>query len=553
MLGRQPEHSLRELIAELVQEAADEQLVAGEQPELDRQERALIANVLRLRETTADDVMVPRADIVAMRVDVTLEQALEQIRTDGHSRLPVYREQLDDIIGMVHIKDVFAYVGRPEAFSLEAILRRPLMVAPQMPVLDLLLQMRQQRMHLALVIDEYGGVDGLVTIEDLVETIVGDISDEHDEVQAAMVVERADGALDINARLPVEEFETRMGPVLSEDERDADIDTVGGLVFTLAGPGAGEGRGDQPSVGDRVPRAGRRSAADPAAAGAAGGGGDGGRGGGVMPAVGVRSDIDCTAFASECAPVPAEVFVDALLKTGFSPEAYRDAYGDLRERGMDATSALRHYIRFGLHERRPVPIGLNWPALADLARLPAGRCGFPSATADLAAGPFVEGCQPPIRPRHHRTLADRQQSRARPPLLYRRRQSFGSLRDDRLADRRLVVGDAPDLSWRFGERSRQPCLAIRLWRASAPRCAKYRWTAWRGQGAVSASVRAGRHRVRLSFSPRPRRPTLARPGGISGILCRYHRALPGVRHEPVRSDRSEHRLSDFDLPPRTVR
>jgi magnesium and cobalt transporter len=240
--GRQPEHSLRESIAELVQEAAEAHEEPGEQPELDRQERALIANILRLRETTADDVMLPRADIVAMRVDVTLEQALEQIRSDGHSRLPVYREQLDDIVGMVHIKDVFSYVGRPEAFRLEAILRRPLLVAPQMPVLDLLLQMRQQRMHLALVIDEYGGVDGLVTIEDLVETIVGDISDEHDEVQAAMVVERADGALDINARLPVEEFETRVGPVLSEDERDADIDTVGGLVFTLAGrvPAKGE-------------------------------------------------------------------------------------------------------------------------------------------------------------------------------------------------------------------------------------------------------------------------------------------------------------------------
>jgi magnesium and cobalt transporter len=243
LLGRrQAEHSLRESIAELVQEAADAPPVAGEQPELDRQERALIANILHLRETTADDVMVPRADIVAMRVDVTLEQALQQIRAEGHSRLPVYREQLDDIVGMVHIKDVFAYVGRPEAFKLEAILRRPLMVAPQMPVLDLLLQMRQQRMHLALVIDEYGGVDGLVTIEDLVETIVGDISDEHDEVQAAMVVERADGTLDVNARLPVEEFESRIGPVLSEDERDADINTVGGLVFTLAGrvPAKGE-------------------------------------------------------------------------------------------------------------------------------------------------------------------------------------------------------------------------------------------------------------------------------------------------------------------------
>ena len=242
MLGRQPEHSLRESIAELVQEAADEQPAAGEQPELDRQERALIANILRLRETTADDVMLPRADIVAMRVDVSLEEALQQIRWEGHSRLPVFREQLDDVVGMVHIKDVIAYVGRPEAFRLEAILRRPLMVAPQMPVLDLLLQMRQARIHLALVVDEYGGIDGLVTIEDLVETIVGDISDEHDEVETAMMVERPDGALDINARLPVEEFEHRMGPVLSEDERDADIETVGGLVFTLAGrvPAKGE-------------------------------------------------------------------------------------------------------------------------------------------------------------------------------------------------------------------------------------------------------------------------------------------------------------------------
>jgi magnesium and cobalt transporter len=235
------EQSVRESIAELVQEAAEEAVVAGEVPELDRQERALIANVLRLRGTTADDIMVPRADIVAMRVDVTLQEALGQIREDGHSRLPVYREQLDDIVGMVHIKDVFAYVGQPEAFKLEKILRKPLMVAPQLPVLDLLLQMRQSRMHLALVVDEYGGIDGLITIEDLVETIVGDISDEHDE-DAPMVTERTDGMLDVNARLPVEAFEQRLGPVLTDDERHADIDTVGGLVFTLAGrvPAKGE-------------------------------------------------------------------------------------------------------------------------------------------------------------------------------------------------------------------------------------------------------------------------------------------------------------------------
>ena len=241
-LGRKPEPSLRDSIAELVQEAADAVHQPGVLPELDRQERALIANVLRLRGTTADDVMIPRADIVAMRADVTLEQALEQIRTEGHSRLPVYRDQLDEIAGMVHIKDVYAYVGRPEAFRLESILRRPLMVAPQLPVLDLLLQMRQARMHLALVVDEYGGIDGLVTIEDLVETITGDISDEHDEVAGPLLTERADGSLDLDARLTVEAFERRLGPVLTEDERDADIDTVGGLVFTLAGrvPARGE-------------------------------------------------------------------------------------------------------------------------------------------------------------------------------------------------------------------------------------------------------------------------------------------------------------------------
>jgi magnesium and cobalt transporter len=242
LMSRRTETGVRESIAELVQQSANATVVEGEQPGLDRQERALIANVLRLRGTTADDVMVPRADIVAMPVDVSLEQALEQIRREGHSRLPVYREQLDEIVGMVHIKDVFSYVGRPDAFKLEALLRRPLLVAPQLPVLDLLLQMRQARMHLALVVDEYGGIDGLLTIEDLVEEIVGDIADEHDEVQGPMITERPDGALDLDARLSIEAFEVKFGAVLTDDEREADIDTVGGLVFTLAGrvPSRGE-------------------------------------------------------------------------------------------------------------------------------------------------------------------------------------------------------------------------------------------------------------------------------------------------------------------------
>jgi CBS domain containing-hemolysin-like protein len=228
---RKQPSNLRNSIAALVQQAANEADSAqnGEQPELDRQERALIANVLRLRNISADDVMVPRADIVAMPVSISLDEALSMMRRENHSRMPVYREQLDDIVGMIHVKDLIAYVGTSEAFSLEALLRQPLFVAPQLPVLDLLLQMRQRQTHMALVIDEYGGVDGLVTIEDLIETIVGDISDEHDEPAAVMITPRQDGSFDVDARCPVEEFER-------------EIETIGGLVFRMAGhvPARGE-------------------------------------------------------------------------------------------------------------------------------------------------------------------------------------------------------------------------------------------------------------------------------------------------------------------------
>ncbi|MDE2318638.1 MAG: HlyC/CorC family transporter [Rhodospirillales bacterium] len=234
---RAQEQSARASIAELVQKqenGPEATQMEGESLDLNAQERALIGNVLRLRDITADDVMVPRPDIVAMKADVTLEEALALIRKEGHSRMPIYRDHLDDVAGMVHIKDVFGFTGAPSEFAIGKILRKPLMVAPQIAVLDLLLQMRQMHTHLALVVDEYGGIDGLVTIEDLVETIVGDISDEHDEIEGPMLTERADGSYDINARLPVEAFEERVGSVLSADEREADIETVGGLVFNLA-------------------------------------------------------------------------------------------------------------------------------------------------------------------------------------------------------------------------------------------------------------------------------------------------------------------------------
>ncbi|MCA3278430.1 MAG: HlyC/CorC family transporter [Roseomonas sp.] len=246
MLRRKEAESIRDQVEELIerQEAPSEARPGdGQTTSLDAEERALLGNVLRLRGITAYDVMVPRADIMAIPESHSLAETIALIQTEGHSRYPVYRDGLDDIIGMVHIKDVFAAVGKDEkAFALADVLRRPLFVVPSIPVLDLLLQMRQARVHMALVVDEYGGIDGLITIEDLVETIVGDISDEHDEVQAQHITERPDGALDLDARTPIAAFEEKLGNVLTDEERAADIDTVGGLVFTLAGrvPAKGE-------------------------------------------------------------------------------------------------------------------------------------------------------------------------------------------------------------------------------------------------------------------------------------------------------------------------
>ncbi|RVT97789.1 HlyC/CorC family transporter [Rhodovarius crocodyli] len=233
-LRKRPHESLRDRVEELIvaPEPEDEETSTTE---LDANERALLTNVLKLRGTTAVDVMVPRADIIPLPDSLTMEQAIAATAREGHSRYPVIHGQLDEVLGMVHIKDIFAYAGAREEFSLRKILRKPLFVVPSVPVLDLLLRMRQERIHMALVVDEYGGIDGLVTIEDLVETIVGDIADEHDEVGAPHITERLDGTIDLDARTTVGEFEARFGPVLTEEERGADIDTVGGLVFTLAG------------------------------------------------------------------------------------------------------------------------------------------------------------------------------------------------------------------------------------------------------------------------------------------------------------------------------
>lgn len=211
-------------------------------PEAERShERELIENILEIRDQPVSELMVPRADIVAVEATTERDELLKLLVDRSHSRLPVYRETLDDVIGIVHIKDVLAAIVENRGFSLEDIVRPVSIVAPSLRVLDLLLDMRKTHQHMALVIDEFGGIDGLITIEDLVEGIVGDIADEHDRAVMPGMLEKSDGSLLADARVPIEDFEARVGPVLEQDERD-EVDTLGGLVFSLAGrvPSRGE-------------------------------------------------------------------------------------------------------------------------------------------------------------------------------------------------------------------------------------------------------------------------------------------------------------------------
>src|SRR5713226_6772129 len=198
------------------------------------QERFLIGNILKVHDRNAADVMVPRVDIVALDVDQPFADVVKCMVEQGHSRVPVYRETLDDVIGFVHVKDVLAPVADRRPARLERLLRKALFVAPSVPILDLLVQMRQARTHIAMVVDEFGGIDGLVTIEDLIEEIVGEIEDEHDVAEAPTMIERPDGSVIADARLPIEALEEQHGARL-RPEGDEEVDTLGGLVFTLAG------------------------------------------------------------------------------------------------------------------------------------------------------------------------------------------------------------------------------------------------------------------------------------------------------------------------------
>jgi len=217
---------------------------APETPEeaIEQDERVLIENVLRLKSLAAWDVMVPRVDIVAIDVDTGFTELVRHMVEEGHSRLPVYKDDLDHIIGMVHVKDVLGFVAAGRTTTIQKLLRKVLFVAPSTRILDLLSQMRMQRVHMAFVVDEFGGIDGLITIEDVVEEIVGEIEDEHDQTEPAHIMERPDGSLIADARTPIEELEALLEVKLLPPDAEEEVDTVGGLVIMLAGrvPGRGE-------------------------------------------------------------------------------------------------------------------------------------------------------------------------------------------------------------------------------------------------------------------------------------------------------------------------
>ena len=238
LFGEDSEPTLRAEIEEAIDEAEESGPVAGD---LSPTERQMLRNMLHFGEQTAGEIAVTRGEIMAVPSTISFDGLVRAFADAGHSRLPVYGESLDEVVGMVHIKDVFmANVDPSRDRSLKALMREPLFIPESMGVIELLARMRSQRVHLAIVVDEFGGTEGLVTIEDVVEEIVGEIEDEHDEAEGGMLTMLDEGLWEADARLELEELAEAVDARLSSDEDE--VDTVGGLVFLLAGhiPAKGE-------------------------------------------------------------------------------------------------------------------------------------------------------------------------------------------------------------------------------------------------------------------------------------------------------------------------
>jgi len=244
LFGGEKEPSLREQIEDVIDEAEEEGEVrrgSSVVGDLSPIERKMLRNLLHFGEQTVDDVAVPRGEIIAIPESASFDDVVAIFVDAGHSRLPVYRETLDEVVGMIHVKDVFAVLATKKAPPpLIDLIRQPLYVPQSMDVLDLLADMRAQRTHLAIVIDEYSGTEGLVTIEDLVEEIVGEIEDEHDDEPTALFSPVENGCWEADARAELDDIGEAIDPRLGDV--DEDVDTLGGLAAVLAGhvPQVGE-------------------------------------------------------------------------------------------------------------------------------------------------------------------------------------------------------------------------------------------------------------------------------------------------------------------------
>ena len=234
LFGEAPEPSLREQIAEAIDDHEGDP-GPDDEGDLTPVERQMVKNLLDFGRRTVDDVGVPRADIVAISDTISYQDLIATFAESPHSRLPVYHGSLDEIVGMIHVKDAVAALARAPGTSrdIAALIRQPLYVPQSMGVLDLLQEMKAKRVHLAIVIDEYSGTEGLVTIEDLIEEIVGDIEDETDDAAPPMLVPLNDGLWDADARAELEDVAETIDPRLART--DEDVDTIGGLAFMLAG------------------------------------------------------------------------------------------------------------------------------------------------------------------------------------------------------------------------------------------------------------------------------------------------------------------------------
>ena len=197
-------------------------------------ENELLKNLAGLRGITASDVMVPRVDIVSVAMSDDFNEIVKQLIKTNHSRVPVRNESLDDIVGILHIKDVLANLFLKEKQNIKTLLKKPIFVSPSISLLDLLYEMRIKRRHLALVVDEYGGIDGLVTIEDLVEELVGEIEDEHDLSSECRLDKMEDGSIVVEARIMIDLLENFIQSIRKEDLND-EIETLGGFIVSIAG------------------------------------------------------------------------------------------------------------------------------------------------------------------------------------------------------------------------------------------------------------------------------------------------------------------------------